>query len=100
MRHICKMKKHKIREVIKYFSKKGMPPKEIQEDFMETLGKKTPSHNTVKKWAAEFKRGRESVEDVGQSGQTVPNMPPLMNMSRSCTPWLYVFYEPIPAKHS
>ena len=27
---------------------KGMPPKEIHEDFMETLGKESPSYCTVK----------------------------------------------------
>ena len=35
-------------EVIKYFSMKGMPPKEIHEDFMETLGKESP-YSSVKK---------------------------------------------------
>ena len=35
---------------------------------METLGKESPSFSTVKKWATEFKRGRESVEDDGRSG--------------------------------
>ena len=33
---------------------------------METLGKESPSYSTVKKWAAEFKRGRKSVEDDGR----------------------------------
>ena len=46
-----------------------MPPKEIYEDLMETLGKESPSYSTVKKWAAEFKRGRESVEDDEWSGR-------------------------------
>ena len=45
-----------------------MPPKEIHEDFMETLGKESP-YSTVKKWAAEFKRGRERVEDDGWSSR-------------------------------
>ena len=71
MRHICKMEKLEIREeiraVIKYFCKKGMPPKEIHEDFMETRGKDSPSYSTEKKKAAEFKRGRESVEDDNRS---------------------------------
>ena len=49
MRHICKMEKLEIRAVIKYFCKKGMPPNEIHEDFMETLGKESPSYSTVKK---------------------------------------------------
>ena len=45
-----------------------MPPKEIHEDFMESLGRESP-YSTVKKLAAEFKRGRESVDDDGRSGQ-------------------------------
>ena len=64
------MEKLEIREVIKYLCKKGMPPKEIHEDFIETFGKESPSYTTVQKWAAEFKRGRESVEDDGRSGRT------------------------------
>ena len=68
MPHICKMDKLEIRVIIKYFCKKGMPPKEIHEDFMETFGKASPSYSAVKKWAAEFKRERESVEDDGRSG--------------------------------
>ena len=40
-----------------------MHPKEIHEKLLETLGKESPSYSTVKKWAVEFKRGRESVED-------------------------------------
>ena len=43
---------------------------EIHEEFMETLGKESPSFSTVKKWATEFKRGRESVEDDGRSGRS------------------------------
>ena len=39
--------------------KKGMPSNEIREDSMGTLGKESSSYSTVKKWAAEFKRGRE-----------------------------------------
>ena len=30
---------------------------------METLWKESPSYNTVNKWAVEFKRGEESIED-------------------------------------
>ena len=53
----------KVKAVIKYLCKKGMAPKEIHEDFMETLGKESPLYSTVKKLAAEFRRGRESFED-------------------------------------
>ena len=63
-----KMEKVEVRAVIKYLCKKGMSPKEIHEDFMETLGKESPSYSTVKKWAAEFTRGRESTEDDERCG--------------------------------
>ena len=53
---------------IKYFCKKGKPPKEIHEVFMETLEKESPFHSTVKKWVAEFQMGRESVDDDRRSG--------------------------------
>jgi transposase len=59
------MEKMEIRAVIKYLCKKGMSPKEIHKDFMDTLGKESPSNSTVKKWAAEFKRGREMMSDLG-----------------------------------
>ena len=67
MRQICKMAKLYIRAVIKYVCKKDMPPKEIHEDFIETLRKESPSYSTVKKRAVEFKSGRERVEDDGRS---------------------------------
>ena len=46
MRHIFKMGKLEIRAVIKYFCKKGMSPKEIHEDFMETIGKESLSYSS------------------------------------------------------
>ena len=49
MRHICKMENFEIRGVTKYLCKRGMPPKEIHEYFMETPGKESPSYSTVKK---------------------------------------------------
>ena len=48
LRHICKMKKLEIGAVIKYFCKTEMPPKEIHKVFIETLGKESPSYDTVK----------------------------------------------------
>ena len=54
MRHICKIEKHEIRAVINTSKRKGLPPKEIHEDSMETLWKEAE----CKKWAAEFKRER------------------------------------------
>ena len=63
MCQIDKMEKVKVRAVLKYLCTKGMSPKEIHEDFMETLGKESPSYSTMKKWAADFRRERESIED-------------------------------------
>ena len=60
------MDKIEIRAVIKYFCKKGMPPKEIHEDFMETLGKES-HYSTVKKM--DSREGGKSVEDDGRSGR-------------------------------
>ena len=72
MRHICKIEKPEIRAAIKYF----LPPKEIHADFMQTLGKESPSYSTVKKkWAAEFKRERALRMIYGQAA---PKMPPVM----------------------
>ena len=34
-----------------------MPPKKIHENFIEILGKESPSYSKVKKWTAELKRG-------------------------------------------
>ena len=78
MRHIYKIEKLEIRAVIKYFSKKGTLSKEIHEDFMEPLGKESPSYSTVKKWAAEFKRGGRVLRIM--DGLAAPKMPPLMKM--------------------
>ena len=65
------MEKLEIRTVIKYFCKKIMPPKKINEDFMDTLGKETPSYtcSTVNKWTVEFKTEKENVWDDGPSGR-------------------------------
>ena len=88
MRPIFKMKKLEIRAVIKYFYKHGMPPNEIHENFMKTLGKESPSYSTVKKWAAEFKIGRESFEDDGPSGRAKDATTD--EISKTCTSWLCV----------
>ena len=43
--------------------KKGLTPKDIHNDMVVTLGKDAPSYATVKRWVAEFKRVRQSLED-------------------------------------
>jgi hypothetical protein len=40
--HLDQIEKVEIRAVIKYLCKKGMSPKEIHEDFIDTLGKESP----------------------------------------------------------
>ena len=45
MRHISKIEKLEITADIKNSREQGMPPKEIHEDFIETLGKETPAHS-------------------------------------------------------
>ena len=49
MRHICLFEKLEIREVFKYFLKKGIPPKEMHKVSIESLGKESP-YSAVKNW--------------------------------------------------
>ena len=56
--------------VIRYLQKKGLTTKEIHADMVSTLGDDAPALSTVKKWAAEFKRGRESLENDLRSGRS------------------------------
>ena len=41
-----KMERVEVKAIIKYLCKKGMSPKEIQEDFLETFRKESPSYRT------------------------------------------------------
>ena len=88
VRHICKMERLEIRAIIKYFCTKRMPSRVIHEDYMEIFWKESPSYSISIKWAAEFKRGERAF--VIMEGLAGPNMPPLIKLSRSCTPWLLV----------
>ena len=76
------MEKLEIRAVIKYFCKKGMPPKKIHEDFMETVGKESPSYSTVKNGQKSLKGGERALRMM--VGLAAPKMPPLMTMLWSC----------------
>ena len=58
-----KMDKIQYRAVIKFFVKEGLTPNEIHSKFIKVYGDSSPSFSTIKKWAAEFKRGRTSLED-------------------------------------
>ena len=63
------MDKAEVTAVINYFCKKGMSLKGIH-DFIKTLLDESPPYSTVKKWAADFRRGRESMEDYEWSGHS------------------------------
>jgi hypothetical protein len=58
-----KIDKTEYRAVIKLFVKEGLTPNEIHSKFIKVYGDSSPSFLTIKKWAAEFKRGRTSLED-------------------------------------
>lgn len=48
-----------------------MTQKALHEDMSITLGKDAPSYSTMKRWAAEYKHGRESLEDDPCPGRPV-----------------------------
>ena len=54
--------------VIKFFVKEGLTPNEINLKFMKVYGDSSPSFLTIKKWAAEFERGRTSLESDPREG--------------------------------
>jgi len=56
------MDKIEYRAVIEFFVKKGLAPNEI-------IWSSSPLFSTIKKWAAEFKRGRTSIEDDTREGR-------------------------------
>jgi len=63
------MDKIEYRVVIKFFVKEGLTPNEIHSKFIKVYGDSSPSFSTIKKWAAEFKRGRTSLEDDPREGR-------------------------------
>jgi histone-lysine N-methyltransferase SETMAR len=63
-----KVDKIEYRAVIKFFVKEGLTPNEIHSKFIKVFGGSSPSFSTIKKWAAEFKRGRTSLEDDPREG--------------------------------
>jgi len=56
------MDKLEYRAVIKFFVKEGLTPNEIHSKFINICENSSPSFSIIKKWAAEFKRGRTSLE--------------------------------------
>jgi len=56
------MDKIEYRAVIKFFVKEGLTTNEIHSKFIKVYGDSSTSFSTIKKWAAEFKLGRTSLE--------------------------------------
>jgi len=63
-----KLDKIEYHAVINLFVKEGLTTKEIHSKFIKVYGDSSPSFSTIKKWAAEFKRGRTSLEDDPREG--------------------------------
>ena len=63
------MDKIEYREVIKFIVIEGLMPNEIHSKFIRVYGDPSPSFSIIKKWAAEFKRGRTSLEDDPRDGR-------------------------------
>ena len=63
-----KMDKIQYRAVIKFFLKEGLTPNEIHSKFIKVYGDSS-TFSTIKKWAAEFKRGRSNLEDDPREGR-------------------------------
>ena len=63
------MDKIQYRAVIKLFAKEDLVPTEIHSKFIKVYGDSSASFATIKKWAAEFKRGRTGLEDDPRKGR-------------------------------
>jgi histone-lysine N-methyltransferase SETMAR len=63
------MDKIGYRAVIKFFVKEGLTPNEIHSKFIKVYEDSSLSLSTIKKWAAEYKRGRTSLEDDPREGR-------------------------------
>ena len=57
-----------FRAVIKFPTKEGANSKEIHQHIADVYGDSRPKHSTVSKWSAEFKCGRDSLEDDPRLG--------------------------------
>lgn len=63
------MEKIEYRAVIKFFVKEGLTSTDIHARFIKVYGDSSPSFSTIKKWAAEYKRGRDSLDDDPREGR-------------------------------
>ena len=58
-----------FRAVIKFLTKEGAKAKELHWRMADVYGDSSPKYSTVAKWSAEFKRGRDFIEDDGRPGR-------------------------------
>ena len=58
-----------FRAVIKFLTKEGAKTKEIHWRMADVYGDSSPKYSTVAKWSAEFKHGRDSLEDDPRPGR-------------------------------
>jgi histone-lysine N-methyltransferase SETMAR len=73
--------------VIKFFVNEGLTPNEIHSKFIKVYGDSSTSFSTIKKWAAEFKRGRTSLEDDPREGRQKVQHQKSLN---KCTIWYWM----------
>jgi len=64
-----KMDKTEYCAVKKFFVKGGLTPNVIHSKYIKVYKNSSPSFSTIKKWAAEFKRGRSNLEDDPREGR-------------------------------
>ena len=57
-----------FRAVIKFLNKEGAKAKEIHRHMADVYVDSSPKYSTAAKWSADFKRGRDSVEDGPRPG--------------------------------
>ena len=76
------------RAYIRYLSLKGLTPKEIHEDMVVTLGENAPSYSLVKKWDAEFKRGRRPLSEKPSHRHHTRLLPRFMTSSWQTLSWV------------
>ena len=63
--------KVRFRAVIDCLQNKELESKANYENLVNNCSENAPSYSVIKKWAAEFKRGRESLEDDHRCGRPV-----------------------------